>query len=165
MSSTTHDPTLITRQYAIAPGDGDEETDVESEEMLVNMGPQHPSTHGVLRLVLRTDGEMVLSAVPHLGFLHRCKEKIGESLPYVQYIGYTDRLDYLSAMNNNHAWSMAVEELAGVHRAAPRRIYPRHRSRAEPPGQPSGFVRNLWPGHGGVHAVPLCPARARVHSR
>jgi len=82
--------------------------------MLVNMGPQHPSTHGVLRIVLRTDGEMVLEAVPHLGYLHRCKEKIAENLAYYQYIGYTDRLDYLAAMNNNHAWSMAVEKLAGI---------------------------------------------------
>src|ERR1035438_8165820 len=90
------------------------EFDVRTDEMLVNMGPQHPSTHGVLRLVLRTDGETVLQATPHLGFLHRCKEKIGENLPYIQYIGYTDRLDYLAAMNNNHAWSMSVEKLAGI---------------------------------------------------
>lgn len=88
--------------------------DHESEEMLVNMGPQHPSTHGVLRIVLRTDGEEVIAATPHLGYLHRCKEKIGESLPYVQYIGYTDRLDYLAAMNNNLAWSSTVEKLAGI---------------------------------------------------
>jgi NADH-quinone oxidoreductase subunit D len=111
---SAHDPALITREYVLAPGDGDEETDVQSEEMLVNMGPQHPSTHGVLRIVLRTDGEMVLEAVPHLGFLHRCKEKIGENLPYYQFIGYTDRLDYLAAMNNNHAWAMAVEKLADI---------------------------------------------------
>jgi len=103
-----------TRSYALAPGGGNDDVDVASEEMLVNMGPQHPSTHGVLRLVLRTDGEMVLEAVPHLGYLHRCKEKIAENLPYVQYIGYTDRLDYLAAMNNNHAWSMAVETLANI---------------------------------------------------
>jgi NADH-quinone oxidoreductase subunit D len=95
------------------------EFDVRTDEMLVNMGPQHPSTHGVLRIVLRTDGEMVLDAVPHLGYLHRCKEKIGENLPYYQYIGYTDRLDYLAAMNNNMAWSMAVEQLAGI--SIPRR--------------------------------------------
>src|SRR2546425_11186911 len=82
--------------------------------MLGNMGPQHPSTHGVLRIVLRTDGEMVLEAVPHLGYLHRCKEKIAENLAYYQYIGYTDRLDYLAAMNNNHAWAMAVEQLANI---------------------------------------------------
>ncbi len=108
------DPQLKTLSYGLAPGDVDEEIEAESEEMLVNMGPQHPSTHGVLRIVLRTDGESVLQATPHLGYLHRCKEKIGENLPYVQYIGYTDRLDYLSAMNNNHAWSMTVEKLAGI---------------------------------------------------
>jgi NADH-quinone oxidoreductase subunit D len=114
MTSAT-DPNIQTVSYGLAPGPvGDEQIDVQSEEMLVNMGPQHPSTHGVLRIVLRTDGEMVLDAVPHLGYLHRCKEKIGENLPYYQYIGYTDRLDYLSAMNNNHAWSMTVEKLAGI---------------------------------------------------
>jgi len=110
------DSNIKTVSYGLAPGPvvAEEQVDVASEEMLVNMGPQHPSTHGVLRIVLRTDGEVVLEAVPHLGYLHRCKEKIGENLPYVQYIGYTDRLDYLSAMNNNHAWSMAVERLAGI---------------------------------------------------
>lgn len=107
-------PDVKTVEYSLLPGDADEQMDVQSEEMLVNMGPQHPSTHGVLRIVLRTDGEMVLEAVPHLGYLHRCKEKIAENLAYYQYIGYTDRLDYLAAMNNNHAWSMAVEKLAGV---------------------------------------------------
>src|SRR3712207_5379538 len=107
------DPSVRTIDYGLAPGGGiDDDIDVASEEMLVNMGPQHPSTHGVLRVVLRTDGEMVLEAVPHLGYLHRCKEKIGENLAYYQYMPYTDRLDYLSAMNNNHAWSMAVEKLA-----------------------------------------------------
>src|SRR5215213_8475355 len=108
------DPSVRTIDYGGGEGGLDENVDVESEEMLVNMGPQHPSTHGVLRVVLRTDGEMVLEAVPHLGYLHRCKEKIAENLAYYQYIGYTDRLDYLAAMNNNHAWSMAVEQLAGV---------------------------------------------------
>src|SRR4051795_1156097 len=112
-------PTITTVAYGLAPGATDESIDVQSEEMLVNMGPQHPSTHGVLRIVLRTDGEMVLDAVPHLGYLHRCKEKIAENLPYYQYIGYTDRLDYLAALNNNLAWSMAVEQLAGI--SVPRR--------------------------------------------
>src|SRR5215212_2983101 len=116
MSTATRpvDPQLKSVSYALAPGAMDEEIDVQSEEMLVNMGPQHPSTHGVLRVVLRTDGEMVLEAIPHLGYLHRCKEKIAENLAYYQYIGYTDRLDYLAAMNNNHAWSMAVEKLADI---------------------------------------------------
>jgi len=117
MSATlppTSDPSYKTVSYGLAPGALDENVDVQSEEMLVNMGPQHPSTHGVLRIVLRTDGEMVLEAIPHLGYLHRCKEKIAENLAYYQYIGYTDRLDYLAAMNNNHAWSMAVEKLADI---------------------------------------------------
>ena len=117
MTTTANSPTgggIKTVAFGLAPGGGNDDVDVQSEEMLVNMGPQHPSTHGVLRIVLRTDGEMVLEAVPHLGYLHRCKEKIAENLAYYQYIGYTDRLDYLSAMNNNHAWSMAVEKLANI---------------------------------------------------
>ena len=88
--------------------------DVQTEEMLVNMGPQHPSTHGVLRVVLRTDGEMVLETVPHVGYLHRCAEKIGESVAYYQYNPYTDRMDYLAGMNENWAFCRAVEALAGV---------------------------------------------------
>ena len=86
------------------------------------MGPQHPSTHGVLRVELRTDGEFVLDATPHLGYLHPVQgEDAGEHLPYYQYIGYTDRLDDLAAMNNNHAWSMAVEKGGGDRSADPRR--------------------------------------------
>ncbi len=91
-----------------------EQGDLTTEEMLVNMGPQHPSTHGVLRLVLRTDGEMVLEAIPHIGYLHRCAEKIGESLQPYQYIPYTDRMDYLAGMNNNQAFAIAIERLAGM---------------------------------------------------
>jgi NADH-quinone oxidoreductase subunit D len=90
------------------------QTDVRTEEMLVNMGPQHPSTHGVLRVVLRCDGELVLEAVPHIGYLHRCAEKIGESLAPYQYIPYTDRMDYLAGMNNNEAFALAVEKLVGM---------------------------------------------------
>jgi NADH-quinone oxidoreductase subunit D len=88
--------------------------DFQTEEMLVNMGPQHPATHGVLRVVLRTDGEMVLEAVPHIGYLHRCAEKIGENLQPYQFVPKTDRMDYLAAMNNNHVFSLAVEKLAGL---------------------------------------------------
>ncbi|MGB4260070.1 MAG: NADH-quinone oxidoreductase subunit D [Phycisphaerae bacterium] len=88
--------------------------DLRTEEMLVNMGPQHPSTHGVLRIVLRTDGELVLEAIPHIGYLHRCAEKIGENLQPFQFVPTTDRLDYLAAMNNNYGFSLAVEKLAGI---------------------------------------------------
>src|SRR5215216_5570442 len=116
MSTTpsTDDPNLRTLSYGLAPGGMDEQIDVESEEMLVNMGPQHPSTHGVLRVVLRTDGEMVLEAVPHVGYLHRCAEKIGENLAYYQYIPYTDRMDYLAGMNENWAFCRAAEALGGI---------------------------------------------------
>ncbi|HIF30455.1 MAG TPA: NADH-quinone oxidoreductase subunit D [Planctomycetes bacterium] len=87
------------------------EFDVRTDEMLVNMGPQHPSTHGVLRLVLRTDGEVISEVTPHLGYLHRCAEKIGENLTPRQWIPYTDRMDYLAAMNMNLGWSLVVEKL------------------------------------------------------
>ena len=87
------------------------EFDVRTDEMLVNMGPQHPSTHGELRLVLRTDGEVVSEVVPHIGYLHRCAEKIGENLTPRQWIPYTDRMDYLAAMNMNLGWSLCVEKL------------------------------------------------------
>jgi len=90
------------------------EFDVRTDEMLVNMGPQHPSTHGVLRLVLRTDGEVISEVTPHLGYLHRCAEKIGENVTPIQYIPYTDRMDYLAGMNMNLAYSLAVEKLCGM---------------------------------------------------
>src|SRR5918912_4031828 len=100
MSATVEDPRII-------------EFDVRTDEMLVNMGPQHPSTHGVLRLVLRTDGEVVSETEPHIGYLHRCAEKIGENLTPRQWIPYTDRMDYLAAMNMNLGWSLTVEKLMG----------------------------------------------------
>ncbi|CAN5206583.1 NADH-quinone oxidoreductase subunit D [soil metagenome] len=90
------------------------EFDVRTDEMLVNMGPQHPSTHGVLRLVLRTDGEVVREVTPHLGYLHRCAEKIGENLLPIQFIPYTDRMDYLAGMNMNLGYSLAVERFCGM---------------------------------------------------
>jgi NADH-quinone oxidoreductase subunit D len=90
------------------------EFDVRTDEMLVSMGPQHPSTHGVLRLVLRTDGEIVSEVDPHMGYLHRCAEKIGENVTPIQFIPYTDRMDYLAAMNMNLGWSLAVEKLCGM---------------------------------------------------
>jgi NADH-quinone oxidoreductase subunit D len=82
--------------------------------MMISMGPQHPSTHGVLRLLLQTDGEIVEKAEPYLGYLHRCAEKIGENLTYIQYTPYTDRMDYLASMNENWAWCRAVETLTGI---------------------------------------------------
>ena len=87
------------------------EFDVRTDEMLVNMGPQHPSTHGVLRLVLRTDGEVISEVVPHIGYLHRSAEKIGENLTPRQFIPYTDRMDYLAGMNMNLGWALTTEKL------------------------------------------------------
>ncbi len=87
------------------------EYDVETDEMLLNMGPQHPSTHGVLRLALRTDGELVREVVPHIGYLHRCAEKIGENVSARKFTPFTDRLDYLAAMNMNLGWALTVEKL------------------------------------------------------
>ncbi len=88
--------------------------DISTDEMYINMGPQHPSTHGVLRVLLRTDGEIVTEAHPHIGYLHRCAEKIGECLDYIKFQPYTDRMDYLAAMNNNLGYAMTVEKLAGL---------------------------------------------------
>lgn len=87
------------------------EFDVRTDEMLVNMGPQHPSTHGVLRVVLRTDGEIVSEVEPQIGYLHRCAEKIGENVSVRQWVPYTDRMDYLAGMNMNLGWSLCVEKL------------------------------------------------------
>lgn len=80
----------------------------------INFGPQHPAAHGVLRLILEMDGEVVQHADPHVGFLHRGTEKLAESKPYNQSIGYMDRLDYVSMMCNEHAYVMAIEKLLGV---------------------------------------------------
>ncbi len=91
-------------------------------EMILNMGPQHPATHGVLRVLLRLDGETVIASVPELGYLHRGYEKMAENMSYFEYIPHTDRLDYLSPMANNVAWVLAVEKLAGIE-APPRAQY------------------------------------------
>jgi NADH-quinone oxidoreductase subunit D len=88
--------------------------DIRSEEMLLNMGPQHPSTHGVLRVVVRTDGEIVLDCEPHIGYLHRCFEKIAENETYLQVVPHTDRMDYLHAMGNNLGYALTVEKLMGL---------------------------------------------------
>src|SRR3954453_2345216 len=85
----------------------------EEGKMTLNMGPQHPSTHGVFRLVLQLDGETVVAVKPVMGYLHRSSEKLGEMRTYVQALTLTDRLDYLAPMSNNWAYCLAVEKLAG----------------------------------------------------
>jgi NADH-quinone oxidoreductase subunit D len=92
----------------------DSTTHAEIRNYTLNFGPQHPAAHGVLRLVLELDGEVVQKADPHIGLLHRATEKLAESKPYNQSIGYMDRLDYVSMMCNEHAYVMAIERLLGI---------------------------------------------------
>jgi len=86
----------------------------EIRNMTMNFGPQHPAAHGVLRLVLEMDGEVIVRADPHVGLLHRATEKLAESKPFNQSIGYMDRLDYVSMMCNEHAYVLAIEKLLGI---------------------------------------------------
>lgn len=96
--------------------------DLRTEEMILSIGPQHPSTHGVLRLEVVTDGEIVKDVIPHMGYLHRCFEKHAEALPYNQIIPYVDRMDYVAAMNSEHAYVMGVEKMLGIEGTLPKRI-------------------------------------------
>jgi NADH-quinone oxidoreductase subunit D len=86
----------------------------EIQNFTMNFGPQHPAAHGVLRLVLEMDGEVIQHADPHIGLLHRATEKLAESKPYNQTIGYMDRLDYVSMMCNEHGYVLAIEKLLGI---------------------------------------------------
>lgn len=96
--------------------------ELRSEEMILNLGPQHPSTHGVLRLEVLSDGEIVKEVVPHIGYLHRCFEKHAESLPFNQIIPFVDRMDYVAAMNSEHAYAMGVERMLGIADQIPKRV-------------------------------------------
>lgn len=98
---------------APTPPNGEVE-DLPSEKMILNMGPSHPSTHGVLRILLELDGEVITKAAPDIGFLHRGDEKIAENMTYTQFVPYTDRLDYLAPLANNVAYALAVEKLLGI---------------------------------------------------
>ena len=95
--------------------------DVQGEKMVLNMGPSHPATHGVLRIVLELDGEIITRADPDVGYLHRGDEKIAENMTYTQFIPYTDRLDYLAPLANNVAYALAVEKLLGIEKDLPPR--------------------------------------------
>ncbi len=95
--------------------------------MTLNMGPQHPSTHGVLRFIVRADGEMMREAIPDVGYLHRSIEKIAEKVGYHGFMPYTDRVDYVCAMFTNQGWGMASEKLGHIEVPQARRVLPRHR--------------------------------------
>jgi NADH-quinone oxidoreductase subunit D len=88
-------------------------TDLVGEKLVLNMGPSHPATHGVLRIILELDGEIITKAEPDVGYLHRGDEKIAENMHYNQFVPYTDRLDYLAPLANNVAYALAVEKLMG----------------------------------------------------
>ena len=94
----------------------------KSGKLWLNIGPQHPSTHGVLRLEVACEGEHVQEVRPHLGYLHRCFEKHCESLSYAQIIPYVDRMDYVAAMNSEHAYVMGVEKMLGISEQLPKRV-------------------------------------------
>ena len=99
---------------ATARGEGSDVDGLAFNEVVVNMGPQHPSTHGVLRLVVTLDGELVKDVIPVIGYLHRCKEKLAERRTYFQYIPIVDRTEYLASINCEWAYVMTVEKLAGM---------------------------------------------------
>jgi len=106
---------------ALTAAAAEELQDVQGEKMVLNMGPSHPATHGVLRIVLELDGEVITKADPDVGYLHRGDEKIAENMTYTQFIPYTDRLDYLAPLANNVAYALAVEKLLGIHDKLPPR--------------------------------------------
>ena len=104
-------PDTLSRVSRAADSYHEETDDMMGEKMVLNMGPSHPATHGVLRLVLELDGEIITKADPDIGFLHRGDEKIAENMHYNQFVPYTDRLDYLAPLANNVAYACAVEKL------------------------------------------------------
>jgi len=106
-------PDTLARISSAADSYHAETDDLMGEKMVLNMGPSHPATHGVLRLVLELDGEVISKAEPDVGFLHRGDEKIAENMHYNQFVPYTDRLDYLAPLANNVAYACAVEKLMG----------------------------------------------------
>jgi NADH-quinone oxidoreductase subunit D len=106
-------PDIAAKAAMQAEGMDESAKDIVGEKLVLNMGPSHPATHGVLRLILELDGEIVSKAEPDVGYLHRGDEKIAENMHYNQFVPYTDRLDYLAPLANNVAYALAVEKLMG----------------------------------------------------
>jgi NADH-quinone oxidoreductase subunit D len=112
---------LLPTPAPAGPPLSDDAGELQGEKMVLNMGPSHPSTHGVLRIVLELDGEIITKATPDVGYLHRGDEKIAENMTWNQFIPYTDRLDYLAPLANNVAYALAVEKLLGIEKQLPPR--------------------------------------------
>ncbi|HLP30202.1 MAG TPA: hypothetical protein VK150_02495, partial [Geothrix sp.] len=116
MATTTTEfeaPDMAARAAAAGEAYQARTDDVIGEKMVLNIGPSHPATHGVLRLIVELDGEIITKAEPDVGFLHRGDEKLAENMHYNQFVPYTDRLDYLAPLANNVAYACAVEKLLG----------------------------------------------------
>ncbi|HEX3407723.1 MAG TPA: hypothetical protein VHS81_10835, partial [Caulobacteraceae bacterium] len=105
---------LATTDVHLAVSTSDSPAETPVRKFNINFGPQHPAAHGVLRLVLELDGELVDRVDPHIGLLHRGTEKLIEARPYIQNTGYFDRLDYVAPMNQEHAFVLAIERLMGL---------------------------------------------------
>ncbi len=114
-TTTTHieSPDTAARAHQAVESHFASAEEIVGEKLTINMGPSHPATHGVLRLKLELDGEVIVKATPEVGYLHRGDEKIAENLQYNQFVPYTDRLDYLAPISNNVAYALAVEKLMG----------------------------------------------------
>ena len=136
---------------------------IQGETMLLNMGPQHPSTHGVLRLLLELDGEIVINCIPDIGFLHTGVEKNMEAKTYQKAEVMSDRLDYLNTVGNNLAYSHGGGETGGPGCAAACPGHPRHPGRTHPFPIAPGLAGHLRPRPGSHVHVPVLLPRTRVH--
>ena len=139
---------------------------LEGELLEVSMGPQHPSTHGVFRMNVALDGEIVRKLKPVFGYLHRNHEKIGENTSYLGSMPYTDRLDYFCSMTNNWAYALSVEKLAGIEVPERAEYLARHPGGADPAAKSRFAARISAQRHGRVgHAADVCLSRARKNPR
>ncbi len=161
---TTIDPKTIDRTSHLEL-EQHEKTFLDSNELIINMGPQHPATHGVLRVILKLDGEKVLGTECVIGYLHRGVEKIAEHRTYTMFNPYVDRMDYVAAVSNGLGYCEAVEKLLNVRGAAAGQLHSRDSHRTEPARQPhavAGHARARYRRH---HAALLHLSRPRRNSQ
>ena len=137
----------------------------DTDELVINMGPQHPSTHGVLRVVLRLDGERVVDADVVIGYLHRGIEKLCENRDWTQIVLLTDRMDYVAAATNNLGYCETVEKLLSLEVPRRAQLHPHHPVRAAAHREPSRVARHARDGHRRRHGVPVLPPRAGAGAR